>query len=476
MTLGEYNLWESPRQAKRLLGLVPQEVALYEEFNAKENLFFWGGLYDVSRSELKKNVEEILQRVGLADRAREPVSRYSGGMKRRLNLAIGLVHRPQVLLLDEPTVGIDPQARNAILEIIRDIARQGTTILFTTHHLEEAEKLCDRIAIMDHGRILQTGSVRELAKVVGDRDVVTLRGKFSAGQIQQLPGTRAGLGSERSRPNGHAPPAGRTIRSVLAGGAAWQGRHRAGGPFGPEAHAGECLPQTHGQRAARLKTILQLLLNDLRRDWKRPWATLLLAAMPLFLSILIASVFGGKGGSGPMPTVHVAILDQDKDMLTGMLRSMPSQGDAAKNLRLHFVENRQEGLRLVEKDKVSALVVLPTNMTANLLKGLTNSIELYENPAQQVLPKVVRQGVSLLAVGLSAAAETLGEPLRDVRAMIQSNSFPASGAVGGVASTSIEKLGHLRGYVFPPLVKFETVPAAEFQPLSTNAPTAPPTP
>jgi ABC-2 type transport system ATP-binding protein len=106
-------------------------------------------------------------------------------MKRRLNLAIGLVHRPQVLLLDEPTVGIDPQARNNILEIIRDIAREGTTILFTTHHLEEAEKLCDRIAIMDHGRILQTGSMGELAKVVGDREVVTLRGKFTAQQIEQ---------------------------------------------------------------------------------------------------------------------------------------------------------------------------------------------------------------------------------------------------------------------------------------------------
>src|ERR1039458_4496942 len=183
--LGEYNLWECPRRAKRLLGLVPQEVALYEEFNARENLFFWGGLYDVARAELKKNVDEILARVGLTDRAREPVARFSGGMKRRLNLAIGPGHRPRVLLLAEPTVGIDPQPRNAILEIIRDIARQGTTILFTTHHLEEAEKLCDRIAIMDHGQILQTGSVRELAKVVGDREVVTLRGKFTAGQIQQ---------------------------------------------------------------------------------------------------------------------------------------------------------------------------------------------------------------------------------------------------------------------------------------------------
>lgn len=185
ITIGELNLWERPRDAKRLLGLVPQEVALYEEFNARENLFFWGGLYGLSRSELKRNVEEILTRVGLADRAREPVARFSGGMKRRLNLAIGLVHRPKVLLLDEPTVGIDPQGRNAILEIIRAIAREGTTILFTTHHLEEAEKLCDRIAIMDHGKILQTGSVRELARIVGDRDVLTLRGKFSASQLQQ---------------------------------------------------------------------------------------------------------------------------------------------------------------------------------------------------------------------------------------------------------------------------------------------------
>jgi ABC-2 type transport system ATP-binding protein len=185
VTIGDYDLWESPRRAKCLLGLVPQEVALYEEFTAPENLLFWGGLYDVPRSELKQSVQDVLRQVGLAGRAREPVSRYSGGMKRRLNLAIGLVHRPKALLLDEPTVGIDPQARNAILEIIRDIARHGTTIIFTTHHLEEAEQLCDRIAIMDHGRVLQTGSVRELAKVAGDRDVVTLRGGFTTQQLRQ---------------------------------------------------------------------------------------------------------------------------------------------------------------------------------------------------------------------------------------------------------------------------------------------------
>lgn len=223
-----------------------------------------------------------------------------------------------------------------------------------------------------------------------------------------------------------------------------------------------------------MNTVLKLLLNDLKRDWKRPWSMLLLAALPLLLTLLIASVFGGAGGSGAMPVVQVAILDQDKDMLTDMLRSLPTQGDAAKNLRLHFVETREEGLKLVEKSKVSAFVVLPKNMTDNLLKGETNTIELYENPAQQILPKIVRQGVSLLALGLSGATEVLGDPLRDLRGLFKKNEFPIEAAVTGVASSSLQKLKGVRTYVFPPLVKFETVAAADFVPISiTNVPAAP---
>ena len=130
---------------------MPQKIALYEELNASENLTFWGGLYGLAKRELATRTSHALELVGLTGRAKEPVSRYSGGMKRRLNLAIGLVHQPRVLLLDEPTVGIDPQGRNAILQIIREVAGQGTTVVFTTHHLEEAEQLCDRIAIMDQG-------------------------------------------------------------------------------------------------------------------------------------------------------------------------------------------------------------------------------------------------------------------------------------------------------------------------------------
>ena len=182
--LDDIDVWENPKQAKRLLGLVPQEISLYREFTALENLRFWGSLYDLPSAELEKNIKLWLERVGLAERAKDRVSNYSGGMMRRLNLAVGMIHNPKVVLLDEPTVGIDPQARNNILDIIRDIARNGTTILFTTHHLEEAESLCERIAIMDHGRLLSIGTVDELAQSVGDADIITLKGKFTADQLK----------------------------------------------------------------------------------------------------------------------------------------------------------------------------------------------------------------------------------------------------------------------------------------------------
>ena len=212
-----------------------------------------------------------------------------------------------------------------------------------------------------------------------------------------------------------------------------------------------------------MKTVLGLVLNDLKRDWKRPWSFLLLLSLPILMSVLMAAVFGGRGKAGSMPTLHVAVLDQDKDMLSGILRSLPVQGDAAKQLRLHFVENRAEGLGLLEKSQVSAFMVLPGNMTEKLLAGQTNCIELYENPAQQVLPKVVRQGVSLLAVGLSGAAEVLREPLNDIRGLIRSNDFPADVAVLGATSQSLQKLRGVRTYLFPPLVQFKTVAAGDYQ-------------
>ena len=173
------DLASEPLAVKAQLGVVPQETALYDVLSARENLRFWGGLYGLSGKSLETAVDRVLEQIGLADRAKEPVKQFSGGMKRRFNLGLGLVHGPRAVLMDEPTVGIDPQARLNILEAVRAVAASGTTVIYTTHYLEEAEDLCDRIAIMDHGKILAEGTLDELIRRVGGREVVTVRGDFS---------------------------------------------------------------------------------------------------------------------------------------------------------------------------------------------------------------------------------------------------------------------------------------------------------
>ena len=170
------DLASKPLEVKAALGIVPQEPALYENLSARENLSFWGGLYGLSGGTLRGAVDRVLDLVGLADRARDPVKTYSGGMKRRVNLALGLVHGPRAVLMDEPTVGIDPQGRLNVLDAVRQVAASGTTVIYTTHYLDEAETLCDRIAIMDHGKILAEGTLDQLKRRVGGRDVITVRG------------------------------------------------------------------------------------------------------------------------------------------------------------------------------------------------------------------------------------------------------------------------------------------------------------
>jgi ABC-2 type transport system ATP-binding protein len=140
--------------AKRRLGLVPQEVALYEELSALANIRLFGALYGITGTQLDERVGTALELVGLSDRARDKAATFSGGMKRRLNMACALVHDPEVLLLDEPTVGVDPQSRNAIFENLETLRSRGKGLLYTTHYMEEAERLCDRIVIIDHGKII----------------------------------------------------------------------------------------------------------------------------------------------------------------------------------------------------------------------------------------------------------------------------------------------------------------------------------
>jgi ABC-2 type transport system ATP-binding protein len=164
--------------ARKQLGIVPQELALYEDLSARENLAYWGAAYGMSGDALKKRVLEVLERLGLGDRAKEPVKRYSGGMKRRLNFGCGIVHSPKVLLLDEPTVGVDPQSRVRLLELVREEVAAGTCVLYTTHYMEEAQDLCHRLAIIDHGKLLTIGTLDELRRLIGEKDIIRVSGKF----------------------------------------------------------------------------------------------------------------------------------------------------------------------------------------------------------------------------------------------------------------------------------------------------------
>jgi len=159
---------------KRCIGVVPQELALYEDLTAQENLVFWGQMYGLSGKELTSRIAEVLGQIGLADRAKQRIKTYSGGMKRRVNIGVGLLHRPRLLFMDEPTVGIDPQSRRAILDSVKELNRQGMTVLYTTHYMEEAQELSDRVGIIDHGELIALGTQAELKSQVGQNETLVL--------------------------------------------------------------------------------------------------------------------------------------------------------------------------------------------------------------------------------------------------------------------------------------------------------------
>src|SRR5512147_454298 len=160
---------------KSVLGVVPQEIAVYEDLTARENLTFWGKMYGLRGSALKTRVSEVLDVIGLRDRANERVGKYSGGMKRRVNIGVALLHKPKVIYMDEPTVGIDPQSRRSILDSVVALKQQGMTVLYTTHYMEEAQELSNHIAIMDHGKMIACGTNEELVKLIGQQTRIDLR-------------------------------------------------------------------------------------------------------------------------------------------------------------------------------------------------------------------------------------------------------------------------------------------------------------
>lgn len=172
--IGGHSITSNPMAVRQLIGVVPQDLALYEDLTARENLNFWGQMYGMGGGALKNRVDEVLAQIGLMDKANKPVKTFSGGMKRRVNIGVGLLHKPRLLFMDEPTVGIDPQSRRAILEMVKDLNRQGMSMLYTTHYMEEAQELSDRVGIIDHGQMIALGTQKELTQKVGQTDTLRL--------------------------------------------------------------------------------------------------------------------------------------------------------------------------------------------------------------------------------------------------------------------------------------------------------------
>ncbi len=174
ISIAGFDLKNNPLDCKKNIGVVTQEIALYNELSAYDNLLFWGGMYNIPLKELKERIDETLDLLGLTDRKNDKVKTYSGGMKRRINIGTALLHKPRILFMDEPTVGIDPQSRNLIFEVVEKLHKEGTTIIYTTHYMEEAERLCDRIGIIDNGEIIAQGTLNELRSLGSIKESVVI--------------------------------------------------------------------------------------------------------------------------------------------------------------------------------------------------------------------------------------------------------------------------------------------------------------
>jgi len=201
--VGGFSVTREPEKVKALIGVIPQDIALYDDLSGRENLLFWGRMYGLRGAELNKRVDAVLELIGLVDRQKDRVGKYSGGMKRRVNIGVALLHKPRFLYLDEPTVGIDPQSRRSILDGVKDLNASGVTVLYTTHYMEEAQELSDRIGIMDKGAMIALGTQDDLVHLVGERTRIDLavdrEAEGLAARWRELPGVSSVSEPEEGR-------------------------------------------------------------------------------------------------------------------------------------------------------------------------------------------------------------------------------------------------------------------------------------
>jgi ABC-2 type transport system ATP-binding protein len=187
-----HSIVKEPLIVKQMIGVVPQEIALYQTMSARQNLEFFGRMYGLGGTELAKRTDEVLNFIGLTDRANDKIEAYSGGMKRRVNIGVGLLHRPKLVFMDEPTVGVDPQSRRNILDTVKTLNQQGLTVLYTTHYMEEAEELSNRVGIIDHGELIAVGKQGELIEKIGAKDTLLIKMGENAHKacevVQSVPG------------------------------------------------------------------------------------------------------------------------------------------------------------------------------------------------------------------------------------------------------------------------------------------------
>ena len=211
-----------------------------------------------------------------------------------------------------------------------------------------------------------------------------------------------------------------------------------------------------------MKNIWKLVKKDLLRDAKHPWILVVFMIIPVLTAVLIALVFSPQGDIQKNVMIHIAILDRDDDLLSSVLRSISNQGQAAENLKLHFVDTEEQGIKLVEKRKVSAFVLLPENLTVDLLEGTATALTLYKNPAEAILPTIVEEGLNIVCIGVSQALNLLQPEIKTIRKMIEQERMPEPIEVASVASSSVQRLRIIEPYLLPPLIQFETINASDY--------------